>query len=293
MALPTKKQLHKHKRGTRKALDTLEALDLDNQSSESEKKVQKSDKGKAKRSVGVKQKKESQAEARVLEGAKKPPETADSGGSGKENVKKAEDSLIIDSSEGNGAIKETVEVKTLKDLDVSGRDTEKKTGETKEKELSRIELSRDDDEDTQKDRFLTFAIGPEEFGIEIKYVTEIIVMQRITEVPDTPDHIEGVINLRGKVIPVMDVRLRFGMENREYDERTCIIVVDFKEISVGLIVDTVSEVVDIPEGQIDPPPKSYAGIKSGYIQGMGKIDKQVKILLNVEKVLYVGEPGSD
>jgi purine-binding chemotaxis protein CheW len=91
------------------------------------------------------------------------------------------------------------------------------------------------------------------------------------------------------VIPVIDVRHRFGLELKDYDERTCIIVVDQSDTSVGLIVDRVKEVVDIPENQIDPPPRTHSGIETGYIQGMGKIGKQVTILLDLEKVLFVDE----
>jgi len=147
----------------------------------------------------------------------------------------------------------------------------------------------DVDDDTLKDKYLSFRIGNESYGIEIRHVTEIVVMQEITEVPDMPDFITGVINLRGKVISVMDVRKRFRLELREYDERTCIIVVDINDISVGLIVDTVNEVLNIPESHIDPPPKTHSGIKSNYIQGMGKIGETVKILLDVEKILYRDE----
>ena len=142
-----------------------------------------------------------------------------------------------------------------------------------------------DDEDTQKDKYLTFHIGTEDYGISIAYVTEIIGIQSITEIPEMPDYIKGVINLRGKVIPVMDVRTRFRLEPRDYDERTCIIVVEINETSVGLVVDAVNEVADIPEDQVEPPPKSRR--KGGsYIQGIGKIDKEVKILLDINKILY-------
>jgi purine-binding chemotaxis protein CheW len=151
------------------------------------------------------------------------------------------------------------------------------------------DLYDETDEDTQKDKYLTFRIGKESYGIEIRHVTEIGVMQEITEVPDMPDCITGVINLRGNVISVMNVRSRFGLESKEYDERTCIIVVDINNLSVGLIVDTVNEVLSIPEDQIDPPPKTHSGIKSSYIQGMGKVEGQVKILLDVEKILYEEE----
>ncbi|HKL27331.1 MAG TPA: chemotaxis protein CheW, partial [Desulfuromonadales bacterium] len=98
------------------------------------------------------------------------------------------------------------------------------------------------DEDTQKGKYLTFHLGKEDFGIEIRHVTEIIGIQKITEVPDMPDFVRGVINLRGQVIPVMDVRTRFRMQHRDYDERTCIVVVNVAEKTVGLVVDKVNEV---------------------------------------------------
>ncbi|MCG8336104.1 MAG: chemotaxis protein CheW [Proteobacteria bacterium] len=145
------------------------------------------------------------------------------------------------------------------------------------------------DEDTQKDKYLSFRLGNEEYGIEIRHIIEIIVMQEITKVPDMPGFIIGVINLRGNVISVMDIRKRFGLDSRDYDDRTCIIVVQINNISIGLIVDTVNEVVDIPENQIDPPPRTHSGIGSSYIQGMGKIGEKVKILLDIEKILYEEE----
>ena len=145
-----------------------------------------------------------------------------------------------------------------------------------------------DDEDTQKDKYLTFRIANEDYGISIANVTEIIGIQSITEIPEMPDYIKGVINLRGKVIPIMDVRKRFKLPEREYDERTCIIVVEIDGTSVGLVVDTVNEVADIPEDQVEPPPKSKH--KGGsYIQGIGKIGKEVKILLDINKILYEEE----
>ena len=145
-----------------------------------------------------------------------------------------------------------------------------------------------DDEDTQKDKYLTFRIGSEDYGIAIANVTEIIGIQSITEIPEMPDYIKGVINLRGKVFPVMDVRIRFKLPTREYDERTCIVVVEIDGTSVGLVVDMVNEVTDIPEEQVEPPPKSNR--KGGnYIQGIGKIDKEVKILLDINKILYEEE----
>ena len=155
-----------------------------------------------------------------------------------------------------------------------------------DKDFAEDEFYDDDDEDTQKDRYLTFQLGQEVYGIDIRSVTEIIGFQKITPVPDMPDHIRGVINLRGQVIPVLDVRLRFRMELREYQERTCIIVVKITNISVGLIVDMVHEVADIPEEHISPPPRVAGGKTGRYIRGMGKVGDDVKILLDVNKLLY-------
>ncbi|MHC4886759.1 MAG: chemotaxis protein CheW [Planctomycetota bacterium] len=116
------------------------------------------------------------------------------------------------------------------------------------------ELYDEDDEDTQENRFLTFRLGDEDYGIEIRHVIEIVGIQKITDVPDMPDFVKGVINLRGQVIPVMDVRLRFHMDPRDYDERTCVIVVQLETATVGLVVDTVQEVREIMEARWRPVP---------------------------------------
>jgi purine-binding chemotaxis protein CheW len=144
-------------------------------------------------------------------------------------------------------------------------------------------------EDTQEGKYLTFSMGKEEYGIEIRNVTEIIGIQNITDLPDMPNYVKGVINLRGKVIPVMDVRLRFGLVERAYDERTCIIVVNIRNAAVGLIVDSVSEVVDIAAEQIEPPPLVRAGQSSRYVSGLGHVENTVKILLSISDLLYEGE----
>jgi purine-binding chemotaxis protein CheW len=158
-----------------------------------------------------------------------------------------------------------------------------------EEVVDSMDYGEDEMEDSQKDKYLTFSIGEEDYGIEIRYVTEIVVLQEITQVPDMPDFIKGIINLRGNVIAVMDMRSRFNMADKEYDDRTCIIVVEVKDLQIGLIVDFVKEVMDIPENLIDPPPRSHAGIKSNYVAGMGKVGDKVKILLNVEQILYEEE----
>ena len=151
------------------------------------------------------------------------------------------------------------------------------------------DLYDEDDEDTLENRYLTFQLGNEVYGIEIRYVTEIVGIQKITDVPDMPDFVKGVINLRGQVIPVMDVRLRFKMEPRDYDERTCVMVVKLEKAAVGLVVDTVQEVREILEDQISPPPQVASGTSSRYILGMGKVDDEVKILLDVNRLLFEEE----
>ncbi|MDY6851236.1 MAG: chemotaxis protein CheW [Thermodesulfobacteriota bacterium] len=151
------------------------------------------------------------------------------------------------------------------------------------------DLYDEEDEDTQKDKYLTFQLGGEEYGVEIQYVLEVIGMQKITEVPDMPDFVKGVINLRGRVIPVMDVRVRFRMDPKEYDDRTCIVVVNILNTSIGLVVDVVSEVLGIPENQVQPPPKISRKTGGRFIQGLGKVGEEVKILLDVNKLLFEEE----
>ncbi|GAB4165643.1 MAG: chemotaxis protein CheW [Geothermobacteraceae bacterium] len=145
-----------------------------------------------------------------------------------------------------------------------------------------------EDVDGLKGKYLTFHIADEDYGIEIRHVTEIIGIQAITDVPDMPPFIKGVINLRGNVIPVMDVRLRFRLPEIPYEERTCIVVVHVEDKTVGLVVDRVNEVVDIADADIEPPPRTKSE-SSQYIQGMGKVGDQVKILLDVDRLLYCDE----
>ena len=148
-----------------------------------------------------------------------------------------------------------------------------------------------EEEDAQKNRYLTFHIANEVYGLEIIHVTEIVGIHDmgITEIPGMPDFVKGVINLRGQVIPVIDVRLRFKLQAKAYDDRTCVIVVRQDLFLVGLIVDTVSEVLIIPHEQISPPPAHYSGSDSRCIQGMGKVDDTVKILLDVNELMNMHE----
>lgn len=133
-------------------------------------------------------------------------------------------------------------------------------------------------------KYLTFMLDDEEYGIEILKVREIIGIMDITKVPQTPEFVEGVINLRGKVIPVIDLRSKFGLDRAEYNDQTCIIVVDVG-MMMGIIVDTVQEVHDIPSGSIEPPPKLGGSVDTSFILGMGKVKDDVKILLDIDKVL--------
>jgi len=152
-----------------------------------------------------------------------------------------------------------------------------------------IENVEDESEDTLKDMYLTFRLSHEDYGIEIRYVTEIVGMQKITEVPDMPVFVKGVVNLRGQVIPVIDMRLRFNMPPQDYDERTCIVVVSISSAQVGLVVDTVNEVRTIEESQVSPPPKTAGAHSAQYIQGMGKVGESVVILLEGKRLLHEEE----
>jgi purine-binding chemotaxis protein CheW len=134
-------------------------------------------------------------------------------------------------------------------------------------------------------KFLTFMLHCEEYGLEIIKVREIIGLMDITSVPQTPDYVRGVINLRGKVIPVIDLRLKFGLSEGDYDKRTCIIVVDVKGLLMGIVVDTVSEVMDIDKESIEETPSFGTRLDTDYILGMGKVGAKVKILLEIDKVL--------
>jgi purine-binding chemotaxis protein CheW len=158
--------------------------------------------------------------------------------------------------------------------------------ETSKRDMLDDTIVEDDNEDTQADKYLFFRIGKESYGIGIRHIIEIIELQKISAVPDMPDYVKGVINLRGKVIPIVDLRLRFTMDERAYDDRTCIVVTEIARVRIGFIVDTVEEVMEISESNIEPPPrfKSASG-KDRYISGLGKAGEAVKILIDVEKII--------
>ncbi len=143
--------------------------------------------------------------------------------------------------------------------------------------------------DEQKDKFITFRLGEQAYAFEIKYVSEIIGMQKITPIPDVPDYVKGVFNLRGRVIPTVDVRARLNLNERPYDDRTCIIVTQVHKELVGLIVDTVDEVLQIVPEEIEPPPAIEKKRQTRYMQGLAKKRQEVIILLNVEMFLFGGK----
>ncbi len=134
-------------------------------------------------------------------------------------------------------------------------------------------------------QLVSFKIGNEEFGVDILKVQEINRMMQITKVPNAPEFVDGVINLRGRIIPIIDLRIRLGMVKREHDKSTRIVVVELDGKTVGFIVDEVSEVLRIPMNITEPPPPMVAGINADYITAVGKLEDRLLILLDMEKVL--------
>jgi len=145
--------------------------------------------------------------------------------------------------------------------------------------------------DSELLQLVTFTIGHEEFGVDILAVQEIIRTMEITKVPKAPHFVEGVINLRGKVIPIIDLRSRFNMASKKHDKSTRIIVLEISSMIVGFVVDAVSEVLRVPANTVEPPPPVVAGIESEYISGIGKLDDRLLILLDLNKLL--GGPEMD
>jgi len=136
---------------------------------------------------------------------------------------------------------------------------------------------------------VTFKIDNEEFGIDILSVETIIRMTEITKVPKAPEYVEGVINLRGSIIPIIDFRKRFNLKPREDGKNTRIIVANIDNKQMGFIVDSVSEVLRLPVSLIEPPPAIVAGIEAEYIEGVGKLDDRLLILINIEKLFSISE----
>lgn len=138
-------------------------------------------------------------------------------------------------------------------------------------------------------QLVSFNIGEEEFGVDILKVQEINRMVEVTRVPNAPEYVDGVINLRGKVIPIIDLRRRFGMPRKEKDKNSRIIVVELTGKVLGFVVDAVSEVLRIPSSVTEAPPSIIAGIKAEYITAIGKLENRLLILLDLERVLSVDE----
>lgn len=138
-------------------------------------------------------------------------------------------------------------------------------------------------------KYLTFALAREEYGVPVLKVREIIKMMDITGVPQVPEHVKGVINLRGKVIPIVDLRLKFGLPSAEYTDRTCIIVVEVdlagRRVMLGVIVDHVSEVLNISKEEIEPMPEVGTRFDAEYLKGVAKVKGTVKLLLELDTVL--------
>lgn len=143
------------------------------------------------------------------------------------------------------------------------------------------------------DKFLTFSLGEELYGIPILKVKEIIGMMAITSVPKLPSYIRGIINLRGKIIPIIDLRLKFGLPERKYDDRTCIIVVELETgngvRTSGLVVDTVQEVLEIDHTCVEPPPTYGIDVDQTFLTGIGKLKDRVVMILETERILTSGE----
>ena len=154
-------------------------------------------------------------------------------------------------------------------------------------ELKLDATTESDEHNAQRGKYMTFKSGNEYFGLKIEYVNEIIQFQSITAIPETESYIKGLINLRGKVIPVIDVRLRFKQPATEYNDRTCIIVINVKSTTVGLIVEKIAEVVEIKDDNILPPPSIGRADKQHhkYVYGIGKVGDSVKLLLDPDKLL--------
>jgi purine-binding chemotaxis protein CheW len=146
-----------------------------------------------------------------------------------------------------------------------------------------------DEKDTKENKYIVFRLLDEEYGVEVNQVRSIERMQRITRVPRTPRFVKGVINLRGVVTPVIDLKTRFGLGTEQYTDNTRIIIVAVDDMEVGLIVDAANDVIDIARDRVEAPPEVVGGIKANYLEGIAKLADRLLILLNLEKVLNAEE----
>lgn len=158
-------------------------------------------------------------------------------------------------------------------------------------------IDQQEEEDTLSGKYLVFNLDGQEYAIAILYVVDIINVQPVTRVPNCPVFVRGITNLRGKVIPIIDVRIRFGKPPQDYNERTCIIVVELNEITVGMIIDSVSEVLTLNPDSISPPPSFSSSVDTRFIEGIGRAENGIKLILDCKTVLdddlvaLVGEEG--
>lgn len=150
-------------------------------------------------------------------------------------------------------------------------------------------MNRVEQETIEEIKVIIFRLKNEEYGVDVNQVKSIERMERITRVPNTPPFVKGVINLRGVVIPIIDLRNRFGIELLEYNDSTRIVIVNVDDVEVGLIVDAANDVIDIPVNAIEPPPKVVGGVESKYLRGVAKLSNRLLILLNLDKVLNPDE----
>ncbi len=156
-------------------------------------------------------------------------------------------------------------------------------------QLIDLVVDLDEDED-QRDKYLLFTMAKETYGIAIASITEIIEMQTITSLPDMPNYVKGVINLRGRVVPLVDLRLKFGLAERVYDDRTCTIIINVENTQMGFIVDTVAEVQNLDKSAIDPPPEfETASGREQFVFGLAKMNDEVIILLEASQILQKEE----
>ncbi|MGE5704404.1 MAG: chemotaxis protein CheW [Clostridia bacterium] len=147
----------------------------------------------------------------------------------------------------------------------------------------------DEKEIVREVKVIVFRLKDEEYGVEVSQVKSIEKLEHITRVPRTPKFVKGVINLRGVVTPIIDLRSRFALEEATYSESTRIIIVAVGELEVGLIVDAANDVIDIPVSSIEPPPEVVGGVEAAYLRGVAKLEKRLLILLNLDKVLNTEE----
>lgn len=153
-------------------------------------------------------------------------------------------------------------------------------------------LAEDQEEDellTDETQLVTFKVDREEYGVHIMQVQEIIRLAAITRVPRAPSFVEGIMDLRGKVLPVVDLRKRFALPTKEHTENSRVVVVNIDDMTLGLIVDAISEVMRLPNGAIEPPPRIIAGIESRFLKGIGRLEKRLLILLDLDKVFSEDE----